>query len=322
MKRWLAWLLLALPLLSVAQDKYPSRPITLVAPFPPGGSVELTGRPLAASLEKAFKQPVVFTNRVGAAGAVGTAHVASSEPDGYRLLINISAILVVPEADKLFDRKPAYTMDQLIPVARINADPNVLLVRTEAPWKSVQELIADAKKKPGQLSYSSSGVYGSTHVPAEMFTQAAGIQMRHVPFTGGGPATNALAGGHVDIHIQNVPGSMSYIHSGKLRPLAVTSAKRSSVLPDVPTMKEVGIDMDYGVWHGIFVAAKTPPEILKVIRDAARTAIADPDFVAAMQKISSQVAYMDQPEFEKFVAAESRAMAALVKRIGRIEEKK
>ena len=322
MKRWFALLLLALPLLPVAQDKYPSRPITLVAPFPPGGSVELTGRPLAASLEKAFKQPVVFTNRVGAAGAVGTAYVASSEPDGYRLLINISAILVVPEADKLFDRKPAYTMDQLIPVARINADPNLLLVRTEAPWKSVQDLIADAKKKPGQLSYSSSGVYGSTHVPAEMFTQAAGIQMRHVPFTGGGPATNALAGGHVDIHIQNVPGSMSYINSGKLRPLAVTSAKRSTVLPDVPTMKEVGIDMDYGVWHGIFVAAKTPPEILKVIRDAARTAIADPDFVAAMQKISSQVAYMDQPEFEKFVAAESRAMAALVKRIGRIEEKK
>jgi tripartite-type tricarboxylate transporter receptor subunit TctC len=322
MKRWLASLLLALPLLSVAQDKYPSRPITLVAPFPPGGSVELTGRPLAASLEKAFKQPVVFTNRVGAAGAVGTAYVASSEPDGYRLLINISAILVVPEADKLFDRKPAYTMDQLIPVARINADPNVLLVRTEAPWKSVQDLIADAKKKPGQLSYSSSGVYGSTHVPAEMFTQAAGIQMRHVPFTGGGPATNALAGGHVDIHIQNVPGSMSYINSGKLRPLAVTSAKRSQVLPDAPTMKEVGIDMDYGVWHGVFVAAKTRPDILKAIRDAVRTAVADPDFVAAMQKISSQVAYMDQPEFEKFVAAESRAMAALVKRIGRIEEKK
>jgi tripartite-type tricarboxylate transporter receptor subunit TctC len=322
MKRLLAWLLLALPVVSFSQDKYPSRPITLIAPFPPGGSVELTGRPLAASLEKAFKQPVVFTNRVGAAGAVGTAHVATSDPDGYRLLINISAILVVPEADKLFDRKPAYTMDQLIPVARINADPNVLLVRTEAPWKTMQALVDEAKKKPGQLSYSSSGVYGSTHVPAEMFTQAARIQMRHVPFTGGGPATNALAGGHVDMHIQNVPGSMSYIKAGTLRPLAVTSAKRAQALPDVPTMKELGVDIDYGVWHGVFVAAKTPPEILKAIRDAVRTAVADPDFVAAMQKISSQVAYMDQPEFEKFVAGESRAMAALVKRIGRIEEKK
>jgi len=322
MKRLLAWLLLALPVVSFSQDKYPSRPITLIAPFPPGGSVELTGRPLAASLEKAFKQPVVFTNRVGAAGAVGTAHVATSDPDGYRLLINISAILVVPEADKLFDRKPAYTMDQLIPVARINADPNVLLVRTEAPWKTMQALVDEAKKKPGQLSYSSSGVYGSTHVPAEMFTQAAGIQMRHVPFTGGGPATNALAGGHVDMHIQNVPGSMSYIKAGTLRPLAVTSAKRAQALPDVPTMKELGVDIDYGVWHGVFVAAKTPPEILKAIGDAVRTAVADPDFVAAMQKISSQVAYMDQPEFEKFVAVESRAMAALVKRIGRIAEKK
>jgi len=322
MRRLLAWVLLAFPVFSFSQDKYPSRPVTFVAPFPPGGSIELIGRPLAASLEKALKQPVLFTNRVGAAGAVGTSYVASSEPDGYRILFNISSIVVVPEADKIFDRQPAYTMDQLLPVARVNADANVLLVRAESPWKSLRELIDDAKRKPGQLSYSSSGVYGSTHVPAEMFTQAAGIPMRHVPFAGGGPATNALLGGHVDIHIQNVPGSMAHIRSGKLRPLAVTSAKRADALPDVPTMKELGVDVDYGVWHGVFVAAKTPPEILKVIRDAVRSAVADPEFVGAMQNISSQVAYMDQPEFEKFVARESRAMAALVNRIGRLEEKK
>jgi tripartite-type tricarboxylate transporter receptor subunit TctC len=322
MRGLLAWLLLALPVFSYSQDRYPSRPVTFVAPFPPGGSIELIGRPLAASLEKALKQPVLFTNRVGAAGAVGTSYVASSEPDGYRILFNISSIVVVPEADKIFERKPAYTMDQLLPVARVNADPNVLLVRTESAWKSLKELIADAKKKPGQLSYSSSGVYGSTHVPAEMFTQAAGIQMRHVPFAGGGPATNALLGGHVDIHIQNVPGSMAHIRSGKLRPLAVTSAKRADALPEVPTMKELGVDIDYGVWHGVFVAAKTPPEVVKVIRDAVRMAVADPDFVGALQKISAAVAYLDMPEFERFVADETRAMATVVKRIGRIEEKK
>src|SRR2546430_5690670 len=203
MRCLLAWVLLAFPVFSFSQDKYPSRPVTFVAPFPPGGSIELIGRPLAASLEKALKQPVLFTNRVGAAGAVGTSYVASSEPDGYRILFNISSIVVVPEADKIFDRKPAYTMDQLLPVARVNADANVLLVRAESPWKSLRELIDDAKRKPGQLSYSSSGVYGSTHVPAEMFTQAAGIPMRHVPFAGGGPATNALLGGHVDIHIRS-----------------------------------------------------------------------------------------------------------------------
>ena len=322
MRRWLAWVLLALPVFSFSQDKYPSRPVTFVAPFPPGGSVELIGRPLAASLEKTLKQPVLFTNRVGAAGAVGTSYVASSEPDGYRILFNISSIVVVPEADKIFDRKPAYTMDQLLPVARVNADANVLLVRAESPWKSLRELIDDAKRKPGQLSYSSSGVYGSTHVPAEMFTQAAGIPMRHVPFAGGGPATNALLGGHVDIHIQNVPGSMAHIRSGKLRPLAVTSARRADALPDVPTMKELGVDVDYGVWHGVFVAAKTPPEVIKVIRDAVRMAVADPDFTGALQKISATVAYLDLPEFQKFVADETRAMAAVVKRIGRVEEKK
>jgi len=322
MRRLLAWVLLAFPVFSFSQDKYPSRPVTFVAPFPPGGSIELIGRPLAASLEKTLKQPVLFTNRVGAAGAVGTSYVASSEPDGYRILFNISSIVVVPEADKIFDRKPAYTMDQLLPVARVNADANVLLVRAESPWKSLRELIDDAKRKPGQLSYSSSGVYGSTHVPAEMFTQAAGIPMRHVPFAGGGPATNALLGGHVDIHIQNVPGSMAHIRSGKLRPLAVTSARRADALPDVPTMKELGVDVDYGVWHGVFVAAKTPPEVIKVIRDAVRMAVADPDFVGALQKISATVAYLDLPEFQKFVADETRAMAAVVKRIGRVEEKK
>jgi tripartite-type tricarboxylate transporter receptor subunit TctC len=322
MRRLLAWVLLAFPVFSFSQDKYPSRPVTFVAPFPPGGSVELIGRPLAASLEKTLKQPVLFTNRVGAAGAVGTSYVASSEPDGYRILFNISSIVVVPEADKIFDRKPAYTMDQLLPVARVNADPNVLLVRTESPWKTLKELVDEAKKKPGQLSYSSSGVYGSTHVPAEMFTQAAGIPMRHVPFAGGGPATNALLGGHVDIHIQNVPGSMAHIRSGKLRPLAVTSARRADALPDVPTMKELGVDVDYGVWHGVFVAAKTPPEVVKVIRDAVRVAVADPDFTGALQKISAAVAYLDLPEFQKFVADETRAMAAVVKRIGRVEEKK
>ena len=322
MRRLLAWVLLAFPVFSFSQDKYPSRPVTFVAPFPPGGSIELIGRPLAASLEKTLKQPVLFTNRVGAAGAVGTSYVASSEPDGYRILFNISSIVVVPEADKIFDRKPAYTMDQLLPVARVNADANVLLVRAESPWKSLRELIDDAKRKPGQLSYSSSGVYGSTHVPAEMFTQAAGIPMRHVPFAGGGPATNALLGGHVDIHIQNVPGSMAHIRSGKLRPLAVTSARRADALPDVPTMKELGVDVDYGVWHGVFVAAKTPPEVVKVIRDAVRVAVADPDFTGALQKISAAVAYLDLPEFQKFVADETRAMAAVVKRIGRLEEKK
>ena len=322
MRCLLAWMLLAFPVFSFSQDKYPSRPVTFVAPFPPGGSIELIGRPLAASLEKALKQPVLFTNRVGAAGAVGTSYVASSEPDGYRILFNISSIVVVPEADKIFDRKPAYTMDQLLPVARVNADANVLLVRAESPWKSLRELIDDAKRKPGQLSYSSSGVYGSTHVPAEMFTQAAGIPMRHVPFAGGGPATNALLGGHVDIHIQNVPGSMAHIRSGKLRPLAVTSARRADALPDVPTMKELGVDVDYGVWHGVFVAAKTPPEVIKVIRDAVRMAVADPDFTGALQKISATVAYLDLPEFQKFVADETRAMAAVVKRIGRVEEKK
>ena len=141
------------------------RPILLVAPFPPGGVVDLVGRPLAVSMEKFLKQPVVINNKPGAAGAVGNAFVASAEPDGYKLLMSLSSISVIPEADKLFNRKPAYTLDQLVPIARVSADPTVLAVQSSAPWKSVKELVEDARGRPGQLSYSSSGIYGALHVP-------------------------------------------------------------------------------------------------------------------------------------------------------------
>src|SRR4249920_746798 len=166
---------------SLAQEKYPNRPITIVVPFPPGGVADLTARPVAAALEKVLKNPVVVVNKTGAAGAVGMAFVANSKPDGYTLLMALSSISIIPEADKLFDRKPAYTMGQLVPIALISADPTIFVVNADRPWKSVKEFVEDAKKRPGEISYSSSGVYGTLHMAMEMLSHAADINLKHVP---------------------------------------------------------------------------------------------------------------------------------------------
>ena len=237
------------------QEKYPDRPITIVAPFPPGGVADLTARPVAAALEKVLKNPVVVVNKTGAAGAVGMSFVANSKPDGYNLLMALSSISIIPEADKLFDRKPAYTMDQLIPIALISADPTIFVVNASRPWKTVKEFVDDAKKRPGEISYSSSGVYGTLHMAMEMLTHGAGIQLKHVPYSGAGPALTALLGGHVDTLASGPAVVIPHIKAGKLRPLAGWGAKRVASLPDVPTFKELGYDIEFYIWAGLFAPA-------------------------------------------------------------------
>ena len=202
---------------SSAQEKYPDRPITIVAPFPPGGVADLTARPVAAALEKVLKNPVVVVNKTGAAGAVGMSFVANSKPDGYNLLMALSSISIIPEADKLFDRKPAYTMDQLIPIALISADPTIFVVNASRPWKNLKEFVDDAKKRPGEISYSSSGVYGTLHMAMEMLTHGAGINLKHVPYSGAGPALTALLGGHVDTLASGPAVVIPQIKAGKLQ---------------------------------------------------------------------------------------------------------
>src|SRR4029453_11275521 len=189
---------LGLPLVVVAQEPYPSRPITLVAPFPPGGVADLTERPVAAAMEKVLKNPVGVVNKTGAAGAVGMQYVGTSKPDGYPLLLALSPTPIIPGADKVFDRQPAFTVDQFAPIALISADPTILVVRAESPWKTAREFIDDARARSGQISYSSSGIYGTLHRPMELLSHAAHIKLRHVPYAGAGPALTALLGGHVD----------------------------------------------------------------------------------------------------------------------------
>jgi tripartite-type tricarboxylate transporter receptor subunit TctC len=304
-----------------AQDAYPSRPVSIVAPFPPGGVVDLTGRPLAAGLERVLKQPVVITNKGGAAGAVGRQSVAIAKPDGYTLLVDLVSISTIPPVDALFGRTPAYTLDQFIGIARLTNDLPLFVVNAQHPWKTMQELIAELKKRPGELTYASSGPYGASHVPMEWFLQLANVKMRHLPTTGGGPATTAVLGNHAQMWVSPTGISAPHIKSGKLRPLATFSATRHPRFPDVPTMKELGYDIEYYYWTGLFAPKGTPPAALKVLGDAVQKVVQDAEFKSVIDKAETEVAYLNAEDFRRFWEKESALLAQVIQRIGKIETK-
>jgi len=305
-----------------ADEPYPTRPVTIVNPFPPGGLADLTGRPLAAAMEPALKQPVVLVNKAGAAGAVGMQSVAVAKPDGYMTLITVPAISTLPDVDRLFGRTPTFTRDQFIPVARINADPTLLVVNADLPWRSVKELLEEAKRRPDEIVFSSSGIYGASHIPMEMLLHSAGgLKMRHLPTTGGGPATTAVLGGHAQLWMSPPGVAAPHIKSGKLRPLALTGTTRHPYFPDVPTLRELGYDVEYYLWIGIFAPKSIPANALMALRKAIRQAVEDPSFKNAMDKIQVPIAYQDADEFRAWWDADSERLAAVIKRIGKVDSK-
>ena len=306
---------------ALAQDTYPTHPVTMVVAFPPGGVAELTGRPTAIAMEKVLKQRVIIENRPGAAGATGNAYVANSKPDGYTLLMALSSISVIPEAERLQGHKPPYELNQFAPIALVSADPVVLVVRDEAPWKTVQEFVADAKKRPNKITYSSSGIYGALHMPFVMLEHATGTSLWHVPYNGGGPAVQALLGSQVDVTVGGPATMIGQIKGKRLRPLANFGDKRLAALPDVPTLKEVGINAEYFIWSGLMAPAGTPPAILQKLRDAVRQGVQDPDFKNAMAKVETPVSYLDAPDFQKFWDADAKKLAEAVKQIKPVEQK-
>jgi tripartite-type tricarboxylate transporter receptor subunit TctC len=305
-----------------AQDGYPSHPITMVVAFPPGGVADITARPTALAMEKALKQRVIIENKPGAAGATGNAYVANAKPDGYTLLMALSSISVIPEAERLQGHKPPYELAQLAPIALISADPVVLVVREEAPWKTVKDFVDDAKKRPGKISYSSSGIFGALHMPYTLLEHATGITLWHVPYNGGGPAVQALLGGQVDSTVGGPAAMIGQIRAKRFRPLASFGGKRLASLPDVPTLKELGIDAEYYIWAGILIPAATPSAIQQKLRDAVRQAVQDPDFKNTMAKVETPVSYLDAPEFRKYWDADAKKLAEAVKTVKIVEQKK
>jgi len=306
---------------ALAQEAYPARPITLIVPFPPGGIADLTARPLAAALERVLRQPVIVNNKAGAAGAVGMQSAAIAKPDGYTLLVALVSISTIPEVDALFARTPAYTRDQFVGIARLNADPPVLVANAERPWKTLKELLDAARAQPGDITYASSGPYGASHVPMEMLLHAAGVKMRHLVTTGGAPATTAVLGGHAHVWPSPPALALPHIGAGKLRPLASYGATRLASLPDVPTLKELGYDIEYYLWAALFAPRGLPPAVVTTLRDAVRRAVQDPEFKTAAEKVQTPIAYQDADEFRAFWDADARKLAAIIKQIGKVETK-
>jgi len=315
-------LLLACGALACAQDSYPSKPITMIVPFPPGGVADITGRPLAAIMEKTLKHPVVVVNRTGAGGALGMSQVAKSAPDGYTILMGLSSISIFPVSDRINGRQPAYEMKDFAPIALVSSDPTVLVVRAESTYRTLKDFVDAAKANPGKINYSSSGVYGTLHVAMEIFANAAGIKLFHVPYQGGGPAVTALLGGQVEALASGPAAAIGQIKGGKMRALAAWSDKRLALMPELPTFKELGYDAEFYIWAGVFAPAATPQPILARLREAVRATVADPDFKAAMDKVATPISYLDAPEFQKFWDNDAKRLAIALEKIGKVEEKR
>ncbi len=320
MKTLLASLLLALGAgAALAQGAWPAKPLAMVVPFPPGGVADTVGRPVAEALGKALGQTVVVENRSGAGGATGIGAAARAAADGYTLLFSLSSISILPEADKILGRKSVFTTESFTPIARFTADPTVLVVRADSPWKTLPEFIAYAKANPGKLNFGSSGNYGTMHVPMEMLKAKAGLFMTHIPYTGAGPALLALLGGQVDAVASGPSSVAQQIKAGKLRALAHWGNKPLQSMPEVPSLTQAGYPVAFAQWSALFVPAGVPADIVQKLRVAARQAAQDPQVVAIINRAGSPIEYLDAPEFQTYWQADAAVMTEAVRRIGKVE---
>ena len=315
----LAALLLSSAFSAIAQGSWPTRPTTMIVPFPPGGLADLVARPVAEAMSRELGQPVVIENKAGAGGGIGMSLAAKSKPDGYTILMALSSLTVIPEADLLLGRTPMFMLNDLRAVARYTADPTVLAVRAESPWKSVQEFVDDAKKRPGAINYGSSGNYGTMHVPMEILAQVSGSKLTHIPFTGAGPAVVALLGGQIDAVSTGPATVLQHVKAGKLRVLGHWGNGKLASMPEVTSLKDAGFNAEYAQWSGLFIPSATPEPVAQRIRAAARTAAQDAKVREVILGAGSPVQFQDSPDFEKYVQADAKRMVDVVKKIGKVE---
>ncbi|MES2711253.1 MAG: tripartite tricarboxylate transporter substrate binding protein [Pseudomonadota bacterium] len=303
-----------------AQGGFPNRPVTLVVAFPPGGQADVVARVTAPALERVWRQPVPIVNRPGASGEVGNASVARAAPDGYTLLMGLSFMTLVPEAARVNGRQPAYTPEQLVPVALLSADPTVLVVPAASPIRTLEEFIAEARAKPGQLAYASAGNYSALHISMAMLGQAARLDMLHVPFQGGGPATTALLAGQVQCMAATPSAIAPHVQAGRVRPLAIWGRDRLPAFPDVPTFIERGhAGVEFYIWVGLFAPAATPAPILAALSDAVTVVVTDADFRRGLASSGNTLDHRDGEAFRRFYEEDTERGVRVVRTLGRIE---
>ena len=301
----------AFPAAAQTATPYPTRAVRIVVPFPPGGGTDIISRTVAQKLNEVWGQPVIVDNRAGANGVIGTDLVAKANPDGYTILVVASSITLNPTLHK---KLPFDPIRDLAPVTVLSAFPNMLAVHPSLPAKSVQELIALAKAKPGQINYGSSGAATGTHLSAELFKLMTGTDMVHVPYRGGAPAVTALLGGQVQLNFATIPSVLPHVRANRLRALGVTTAKRSPAAPEVPTIAEAGVPgYDHGPWNGMLLPARTPATIVNRLNAASAKAIHLPDVKAALAQEGAEPVGNRPEEFGKMIREETVKWAKVIK---------
>ncbi|MBS0338538.1 MAG: tripartite tricarboxylate transporter substrate binding protein [Proteobacteria bacterium] len=304
----------ALAAMQVCAQGYPNKPVHAIISFTPGSSTDIVGRVVMQKVSEYWGQPVVAENRAGAGGSIGSAVVARSAPDGYTLLINSGAHSVNPA---MYAKLPYDTARDFVDIAPLAVQPNVLVVAGTSAIRTVADLVAAAKAKPGAINFGNAGIGSGTHLSAEKFIAAAAIKVTQVPFKGTPEVVTALLGGQVDCYWAPISAAMSNIKSGKLRPLAVSTSRRNSQLPDVPTMGESGIaNADSPLWFGLWAPAGTPSEIVSRISTDVRRALGDPGVREKLASLGNDTMDMAPDEFARFVRSEMEEYARVVKAAG------
>jgi tripartite-type tricarboxylate transporter receptor subunit TctC len=293
-----------------ALGQFPAKEVSIIIPYAPGGATDLVFRALAASSQKYLGKAVVVVNRAGGGGAVGFTEAAQAKPDGYTLASVITPVTILPH-----QVKTAFTYQSFEPIINVVLDPAMLQVRADAPWKTLQEFLAYAGKNPGMITVGNSGAGGGVHLIALAFEKAAGVKFNHIPFAGGGPSVTALLGGHVHAVSVSPPEGIAHVKAGKLRIIALFSERRMSDFPNVPTVREQGINFTMSQWRGLAAPKGTPPQVVKVLHDAFKRGMEDPGFVKNATDMSVALAYLGPADFGKLMAADHERYAKLVAEI-------
>ncbi len=312
----LAGMALALgPLNAALAQSYPSKPIRVIVPFPPGGTTDILARALGIHLTKAWGQPVPIENRPGAGGNIGADLVAKSPPDGYTLIMGTVGTHAINMS--LYSRMPYDTVKDFAPITLVASVPNVLVVHPSMPVKTVRDLIELAKSKPGQINFASSGNGTSIHLAGELFKTMAGVSMVHVPYKGSAPAVADLLGGQVSLMFDNMPSSLPHIKAGKLRGIAVTSARRSPATPELPTIAEAALPgYEASSWFGMLAPAGTPKEIVGKLNHTIVASLQTPEMKERLSSQGAEPVGNTPEEFAAYIQAEIAKWAKVVKASG------
>lgn len=296
---------------AMAQGAYPSKPITLVVTYPPGGGADAMARLIGPKMGEALGQSVVIENKPGAGGQIGAAAVAKAAPDGYTLMLDASSFSVNPS---LYPKLPYDSAKAFQPVGVIALFPNVVLVNANFPVKNIAELIGAAGKSKNAVSFASSGNGSAQHLAGALFESAAKVDMVHVPYKGGGPALNDVIGGQVPLFFGNLASTLQHVQSGKLRALAVTSGSRSSILPDVPTLSESGLKgTEIYEWNAVFAPANTPEFVMKKLATAFQQAIDSPEVRARIAQLGGEIQKGSPEQAKKFIEQQTNLWQRVIK---------